>query len=645
LIGLDTIFGAFLFGLCIPRGTRLYHQCREYIETFVLTFTLPLYFALSGIKTDVSTISTGQEGAMVILVVVLACVSKITGCTAAGVYSGLNLREAAVVGTFMNTKGLVELIVLNVGLNAGILTTKTFSVMVLMALFTTFMTSPLIELLYPERMRKIAVTDEDKGTEMVELERNLGGGMDLNSLPNRVGIVIESLTQMQGFVNLLGYFIPQEKGSQLATTIMHFYEPTNSDKDSFIGLNEQNRLIRVDEEPTDIATALWLKEKDASIKKPELLPISCFCKAFQIPVNAFRIEGDPVEYPVELRSISANNDISLLLLPFRAQSQFSSSFFWESLKTAPAPVLLVAEMHPPADREHPVETQAEAARTIRPRARTGSFYTKADITSDLEAGLAQPEAPVLYSNVPADAMPIHRRRSVTNRYLKLANEPKRNNVVVALLLGKSADLIILSLLPRFAQNKSHDINVALPKDYASFPEVIRDAVKTMKDNKTENSNIHFTELHSISIDFDGMINELNSLSYDLLLSSFVEPKEDPALRLLSSPENSYVNTDAVMRLISTRNTNQERIRTRVVAGMPDNCVYSNVVHPELGLFGSRLYDKNQVHNGLVVVVHEPMKVRKPTREAIVAQAEEQPSGKAHSEDALMGDVNGPQLSV
>jgi hypothetical protein len=628
---LDTIFGAFLFGLTIPRGTKLYHQCREFIETFVLTFTLPLYFALSGIKTDITSISTGQEGSMVVLIVVLACVAKIFGCTLASLLSGLNFRESFVVGTLMNTKGLVELIVLNVGYTAGILTTRTFSVMVLMAVATTFITSPIVELVYPEKYRKIFSSDPAAATkeaEMIEFEgTDATGEADLATLTNRIGVVVGSLGQMQSFVNMLSYFIPYNQGSELSTTIMHFYEPTKSDQDKFIGLNEQGRLIRVDEEPTDISTALWLKEKDATIPKPELLPISSFCNAYHVPVNAFKIEGDPTEYPTELRSISGNNDLSLLLMPFKAHSPFAQGLFWECLKTAPAPMLLIAEVRPPTEKEIPVETEA-STRSIR--ARTGSFinpggYLRAEI--DIEADLESPhEAPTLYTNVPANAMPIHRRRSVTNRFIKKAAEPKRNNVVLVLLLGKSSDMIILSLLPRMIQNKANDITVLLPKDYDSFTDTIQDQVKTTRENMRD--SVKFRDIHSVSNDYDSLVNEINVLSYDLVLSSFVDPKEDPALRLLVTPENSYVNTDAVMRLISTRNVAQERITNRTASGMPDNCIYSNVVHPELGLFGSRLYEKNPVSSSLLVVVHEPPKLINRRPSVFMHQAEE------HSTEAV-----------
>eukprot|EP01035_Chromulina_nebulosa_P021489 gene21489-27831_t len=79
LLGLDGIFGAFLFGLVVPRDTQLFHDCNEHVEAFVLTITLPLYFAISGLKTDISQIRTGSEGAMVVLVCAVATGGKFLG--------------------------------------------------------------------------------------------------------------------------------------------------------------------------------------------------------------------------------------------------------------------------------------------------------------------------------------------------------------------------------------------------------------------------------------------------------------------------------------------------------------------------------------------------------------------------------------
>jgi Kef-type K+ transport system membrane component KefB len=149
LLGLDSIFGAFLFGLIMPRGSHLFKECNEKIEELVLTLTLPLYFALSGLKTDVTQINTSAQGAMVVLVCFVATIGKYVGAGSAAYFSGMNARESSVIAALMNTRGLVELIVLNLGVSAGILSTRTFSVMVVMCIVTTFMTCPVVDCIYP----------------------------------------------------------------------------------------------------------------------------------------------------------------------------------------------------------------------------------------------------------------------------------------------------------------------------------------------------------------------------------------------------------------------------------------------------------------------------------------------------------------
>jgi Kef-type K+ transport system membrane component KefB len=102
LLGLDPIFGSFIFGLIIPRESQLFHDCNEYIEDLVLTFMLPLYFALSGLKTDVTQIHTGNEGAMVILVCFIATIGKFIGCGIPALFSGMTVRESCTIAVLMS---------------------------------------------------------------------------------------------------------------------------------------------------------------------------------------------------------------------------------------------------------------------------------------------------------------------------------------------------------------------------------------------------------------------------------------------------------------------------------------------------------------------------------------------------------------
>ena len=115
LIGIHSIFGAFVFGLTIPKEGEFAGRLLERIEDFVSGLLLPLYFASSGLKTDVAKIRGAQAWGLLALVITVACVGKIVGTFVVAVSSKIPAREAATLGVLMGTKGLVELIVLNIG--------------------------------------------------------------------------------------------------------------------------------------------------------------------------------------------------------------------------------------------------------------------------------------------------------------------------------------------------------------------------------------------------------------------------------------------------------------------------------------------------------------------------------------------------
>ncbi|KAK7457833.1 K(+)/H(+) antiporter [Stygiomarasmius scandens] len=154
VIGVHAIFGAFLFGLIVPREGGLAISMTEKLEDMVGSVFLPLYFTLSGLNTDLGLLNTGRIWGYTIAICTLAFVGKFGGCTTAARYvAGFGWREASTIGALMSCKGLVELIVLNVGLQANILTRQVFSMFVLEALLLTFMTTPLVTTLYPPGKR------------------------------------------------------------------------------------------------------------------------------------------------------------------------------------------------------------------------------------------------------------------------------------------------------------------------------------------------------------------------------------------------------------------------------------------------------------------------------------------------------------
>lgn len=149
IIGVHPIFGAFMAGLICPHEGGFAIKVAEKIEDLIGGLFLPLYFTLSGLNTNVGLLDSGIVWGYVIGVIVVAFFSKFISATLAARGTKMLWRECFAIGSLMSCKGLVELIVLNIGLNAKILSTRTFTIFVVMALVTTFASSPLTIYFYP----------------------------------------------------------------------------------------------------------------------------------------------------------------------------------------------------------------------------------------------------------------------------------------------------------------------------------------------------------------------------------------------------------------------------------------------------------------------------------------------------------------
>jgi len=142
--GVHYIFGAFIFGLALPRYGPLIRRLQLHIEEIVLTLLLPVFFALSGLRTSLGEIHGLSMGLALAAVLAVAIGGKFGGTWAMGRLGGLPPKEAEALGWLMNTRGLTELVILNVGLSLGVISPTLFTLMVLMALITTAMAGPLL---------------------------------------------------------------------------------------------------------------------------------------------------------------------------------------------------------------------------------------------------------------------------------------------------------------------------------------------------------------------------------------------------------------------------------------------------------------------------------------------------------------------
>ncbi|WP_020472162.1 cation:proton antiporter domain-containing protein [Zavarzinella formosa] len=148
-IGIHAIFGAFLLGAVIPSESRLAAECHRKLHDLVTILMLPAFFAITGMNTRVGLIQGVDQWMWCGLIILVATAGKFGGTVLAARFTGQNWKMASALGVLMNTRGLMELIVLNVGLELGIITPTLFAMMVLMALVTTMATSPILVWLVP----------------------------------------------------------------------------------------------------------------------------------------------------------------------------------------------------------------------------------------------------------------------------------------------------------------------------------------------------------------------------------------------------------------------------------------------------------------------------------------------------------------
>jgi Kef-type K+ transport system membrane component KefB len=146
-IGVHAVFGAFLFGAIVPRESALPRVLTGRLEDLVTILLLPAFFAFTGMRTEITLVSTAAEWGMCLLIIAVATAGKFGGTLVAARLTGMNWPSAAGLGILMNTRGLMELIVLNIGLDLGVISPALFTMMVVMALVTTIATTPLLELI------------------------------------------------------------------------------------------------------------------------------------------------------------------------------------------------------------------------------------------------------------------------------------------------------------------------------------------------------------------------------------------------------------------------------------------------------------------------------------------------------------------
>ncbi|KAF2297907.1 hypothetical protein GH714_005005 [Hevea brasiliensis] len=212
-IGIHALFGAFVIGILIPKEGPFAGALVEKVEDLVSGLFLPLYFVSSGLKTNVATIQGAQSWGLLVLVICAACFGKIVGTVIVSLLGRIPVQEAITLGFLMNTKGLVELIVLNIGKDRKILNDQTFAICVLMAIFTTFITTPIVIAVYKPAKQAISADYKHRTIERKDPDTQL-----------RILACFHSSLNIPTMINLIEASRGTEKRQGLCVYALHLME-------------------------------------------------------------------------------------------------------------------------------------------------------------------------------------------------------------------------------------------------------------------------------------------------------------------------------------------------------------------------------------------------------------------------------------
>jgi Kef-type K+ transport system membrane component KefB len=160
LIGIHAVFGAFALGAVIPHDSGMARELTDRLEDIVVVLLLPAFFAYTGLRTQIGLVTGYEQWMMCALIVVVASAGKFGGSVVAARLTGLNWRDSSALGVLMNTRGLMELIVLNIGLEMNVISPTLFAMLVIMALVTTFATTPILHLITRRQVAELEPSAE-----------------------------------------------------------------------------------------------------------------------------------------------------------------------------------------------------------------------------------------------------------------------------------------------------------------------------------------------------------------------------------------------------------------------------------------------------------------------------------------------------
>lgn len=322
IIGAHPIFGAFLVGLIVPREHGFVVDLTNKIEDLVHIVLIPIYFALAGFNVNFGELNKGIDWAYIIGIIIIAVVGKVFGGFVSSKLNGLLWRESLTVGVLMSCKGIVEIVVLNVGLNAEIISHKVFSMFVVMTLVSTFLTTPLTLLVYPisyrEKVQKYLKGDIDwKGNELEKFKTNNTDITAHDKLSDKhylLNKLIYNVDSVEGFLPLLNFL-----------ELFYGHDTKNRADEHNIPIHAIY-LQELTERTTDLIGASTLQDEYGASYNPQLGLLNKIFEFNEIPfISDFKyyVKEDKFETFIE----SADNVDDLLIYSLRdVDSRFISEF-------------------------------------------------------------------------------------------------------------------------------------------------------------------------------------------------------------------------------------------------------------------------------------------------------------------------------
>ncbi|CAN6825374.1 unnamed protein product [Brassica oleracea var. botrytis] len=310
LIGIHALFGAFVIGVIFPKEGNFANSLVEKVEDLVSGLFLPLYFVSSGLKTDVATIQGAQSWGLLVLVIFTACFGKIVGTVGVSLYCKVPLDQSLALGFLMNTKGLVELIVLNIGKDRGVLNDQVFAIMVLMAIFTTFMTTPLVLAVYKPGK---SITKGNFKNQTVE-ETNQ------SNKPLRLMFCFHSIMNIPTIVNLIEASRGTNRKESLSVYAMHLME-----------LSERSSAILMAHKVRKNGLPFWNKDKPGtSSSDMVVVAFEAFRRLSRVSVRPMTAISAISTIHEDICRSAERKSVGMVILPFHKHVRLDRT--WETTR-------------------------------------------------------------------------------------------------------------------------------------------------------------------------------------------------------------------------------------------------------------------------------------------------------------------------